>query len=448
MGVSFLYFWAVSLDFDDDDFDDGLVEDYRESALGYPLGLTCWVLTGVMPECSKSGPRSFPPISMNGGKGKRKGKGSRGGRPPVEHKILDAAKSRLLRYRKPEGKASRDHALFPFRKVVWFLLLASYSPHFVRRFLKGVHEDYYRKLSYKGAVSSVGLIHKEAVAGEILLDRGFQEILKEYRAGPWAHDAPDWLRAQYGVPLAEPKSVGKDSRKGKGKDSGKDVAGSPAVVLGSGSGRSLEDFQKEKELCLTWDLLMSRNPSLGPLTPGEITLGIAEGISSILVRREAAGVFVGQRAGEAPGGSPVVPPSVVDEKGLRALKVAKVLEEVSQFEALVGVSLNLTSVELAEAVDSGLLFVLGKRQGSGSSGLAGETVVPAIVKPAGPDVSGVGSVGGGDPGDSRAVDVAVASGSGLGSGDLVAPVEPVKGCKRKDGAPVVEWGIWLHRWSR
>jgi hypothetical protein len=106
----------------------------------------------------------------------------------------------------------------------------------------------------------------------------------------------------------------------------------------------------------------------------------------------------------------------------RASRIESLVGEMTQLEESTGVSLNLTHVEFAEAVDSGLLVVLAKRQVSGSSGSAAVPLAPAIVLPAVPGVSGGDSVGGGKPVDSHGVVGAVAK----ESGDLVSPVEPVK----------------------
>jgi hypothetical protein len=289
-----------------------------------------------------------------------------------------------------------------FRDVVWYLILAGYSPTFICAFFRKELPNLFPKLSKEGVTSSVRKTQQLARDGQFFLDEELAGILAEFDAGPWAHDAPDWLRLQYGVPLAEPKSGGKDSRKGKGKDSGKDVAGEAAGLM------TPEEFGREDAFWAMWSKYKVGCPGALDPTSEEVVLGVNRGISAILARREAAGISVVQVAGGATGGAtcvfPYVAPggsalsacpgvsvspatSVVGDE--RDLKIAMILEEMSQLEASTGVLLKMTPVEFVEAVDFGLLFVLAKRQSSGSVGMA---VASAVVTAAGPNVPRVSPV--------------------------------------------------------
>jgi len=87
-------------------------------------------------------------------------------------------------------------------------------------------------------VASVEKAVAVARAGELLLGDDYRDALEHYRAGPWAHNAPDWLRKQYGVPLfgeAEIVDVGVSSKSNSGKQKGSGKAG-----LGKDSGAVVE----------------------------------------------------------------------------------------------------------------------------------------------------------------------------------------------------------------
>jgi hypothetical protein len=349
------------------------------------------------------------------------------GRPVRMHAFLDLLRSRLRKYQKPHKKDYYTDLVRDFRKDLWFLILAGYPVNSIRVVFALELPNLFGNLSFKGMVTSLQITIKEAKATRIDLDEEYLDLLKNYSAGPWAYNAPDWLRAQYGVPLEEPKSGGKDSRKGKGKgkDSGKDVAGEPAGA------KSPEELGREDAFWTMWSKYKVGCPGAPDPTSEEVSLGVNLGISAILARREAAGVSVGAGTVEAPvvpvvgsgvvssavPAGPVAPVSGND----RALRIERLLGEIAHVEKSTGVSLNLTHVEFAEAVDSGLSVVLAKRQGS-----AGVPLAPVVPVPAGAGVSGNDSggdsVGDGKPGDSHVVDSAVAK----ESGDLVAPVEPVK----------------------
>ncbi|MDP3849507.1 MAG: hypothetical protein Q8Q59_03315 [Luteolibacter sp.] len=421
--------------------------------MGFPSGLSIWAL-GQFPkrgesseyyeDGKKSGPykgRSQMPPSISMHREGEREPGSRG-RLAVRHQFLDVARYRIRPYRKKKKVAPVCwDRLRNFRELVWYLVLAGYSPSYIRTFFLTEIPNVFPTLSYWGVRFSVEKAYERAFAGELILDDEFRDALQDFRAGPWAKNAPGWLREQYGVPLEEPKSGGKDSLKGKGKDSGKDVVGE------SVGEKTPEEIQRGIVFWDSWIKYSSSRSGIPDPTPEEIVLGEAQGISAVLIRRQAAGVSVGTVTGEVSVspvvGSGVVSPAVaavsagpggadVSVVGSESEKSARFLEEVALVELARGGPLNLSSAETMEAYAVGLGEFLKKRQvsggsgSSGGSGLAGSTVVPAVKEPVVPGVSGndsgESSVGDGKPVDSHGVDSAVAK----ESGDLVSPVEPGK----------------------
>jgi len=220
----------------------------------------------------------------------------------VEHDFLDIARDRLLPFKRKKTPLPMCwDRLEEFRDIVWFLILAGYSPTFICEFFRVELPNLFPKLSKEGVTSSVRKTQKLARDDQFLIDDDLADVLQFFEAGPWAHDAPDWLRLQYGVPLAEPKSGGKDSR--KGKDSGKDVAGE------SVGAKSPEEFGREDAFWAMWSKYKAGCPGAADPTSEEVVLGVNQGISAILARREAAGVSVSAATGQVAGvpavGSPV-----------------------------------------------------------------------------------------------------------------------------------------------
>ena len=382
------------------DWDGQVVSCCREPSSSYPLGVTCWV-TGDFPGDTVRGPypNSVPP-TVNGGRGARKGSGSRGGRPRVSHPMLDLAAARLKRYKEPKGPTPKEDVLGRFRKVVWFLTLGSFSPSFVCSFFKGVFPDYYRQLSYRGTKSSVMRAQAEACSGKLLLDSEFSGVLKIYRAGPWAHNAPDWLRAQYRDPLVDSVSGVTDSGKLSKVETGESLdrcgsvggerANEPAsrdvpeaggeAAPGLDAGATLEDLQKEAQFFESWSKYSLAVPGTTPPTAQEVALGAKRGVTAVLEARQlhAASQGVSVSAEAAPGFS------CSQESGAlyRLDRIAVFLDEVAMLESLVGRALDLTSAEMREGMENGLLSVLSQRPpGSLGAGAVPRSVAPPPAEP-------------------------------------------------------------------
>lgn len=352
------------------------------------------------------------------------------GRPVRAHAFLDLIRYRLKKFRRRQKVDYYSDLLRDFRKDLWFLILAGYPVNSIRWIFSSELPKLFSRLSFDGTLTSLKITLEQAEVSRIDLDEEYLDLLEYYSAGPWAHNAPDWLRAQYGVPLAEPKTGGKNSVSGK-KEA--EISVLPVEAVVGGSGKSLEDFQKESLFVDSWIKYRASHPGMPDLSPEEMVLGVTQGLSAVLASRALAG-GVGNLGGGVPGDVPPVSPVLVRVEG-ESSRTIKFLEEVAMVEASMGAPLNLVPTEMVEALEVGLLAVLAKRLGSGSSGPAnagsgiGVTAPVPLVEltdsgraalPSGGVDSGV--VGGGKPVDSVGVVSAVAS----ESGDLVAPEEPVK----------------------
>jgi hypothetical protein len=304
------------------------------------------------------------------------------------HAFLDLIRSRLRRIRRRQKPIEyKSDLLRDFRGDLWFLILAGYPVNSIRWIFSSELPNLFARLSFDGTLTSLNATIAEAELSGIELDEEYLNLLEYYSAGPWAHNAPAWLREQYGVPLAEPKSGGKDSRKGKGKESGKDVAGEPAGV------KTSEEYGREDSFWAMWSKYKAGCPGAADPTSEEVILGVNQGISAILARREGAGVSVGVGTGVVP----VVPgvDSVVGSPAGSALaagpggqggsgvvseseKRIRFLEELALAELVGGVPLNLSPAETVEAYAVGLGEFLKKRVFSsapGSPGVAGLVLV-------------------------------------------------------------------------
>ena len=288
------------------------------------------------------------------------------GRPDVSHHFLDFARMRLGRYvrRQKALPRSRDR-LKRFRQELWFLVLAGYSPSLIRDLFQEVLSKAFESLSYGGVVGSIKELVLVAEAGEFLLEEEYCELLEDYKTGPWALDAPDWLRKQYGVPLPGEVSSKRDSGKQKGFVD---------LVSGQGSGQSFEPVVGlEQASPGVQGLAGFLHP--GPGGYNEFQLLFMEGLFKQMmagfggfpVPAGAGGVCAG---GGGTGGAPGVfsPAGVIspasETGGLseksRKEKRAELDEDIASYEESRG-SLALTPAEYFRALDLGLSVVLAER---------------------------------------------------------------------------------------
>jgi hypothetical protein len=279
------------------DFGEDLSPGHSESAMGISPGLSIWAL-GQFPKLGETGgfygegrrvgpyrglSKMPPSISMDR-EGERE-PGSRG-RLSVRHPFLDVAGCWIRPYRKKKrvSPVCWDR-LRNFRSVVWFLVLAGYSPSYIQTFFLTEIPNLFPSLSYKGVRTSVEKAYGCAFAGELILDNEFSETLKIFRAGPWATNAPDWLRAQYGVLL-----TGSPAGSGSGdKDGDAEAVKVPAEVP-AGVGDTVEDLVRIREFLGCWEVYSLMVPGGCVLKSGDLAFGLAHGFVALLERREKGGV--------------------------------------------------------------------------------------------------------------------------------------------------------------
>ena len=359
-------------------FEDGDVP-FSAADCEYSKGISIWVL-GRCERAegeSKTGPlpgAACPPYRLEEGSGDSR----EVGRPRVTHAFLDEARSRLRVHRKKRKPLPLCwDRLRNFRKEVWFLILAGYSPSFIRTFFLAELPNLFPSLSYYGVVTSVEKTVAVARAGDLLLGEDYRDVLEHYRAGPWVHNAPDWLRKQYGVPLVGEGQivdieVSSKSSSGKQKASGKVVPGT-ASEPGPGQ-RSEPVVGLEQASPGVKDLAGFLQPGPGGYTPFQLL--IMEGLfkqmvaglgGAALVPAGAGGVGAG---GGGTGGAPRVVSldgviSPVSETGglsekSRKEKRVELDDDIASYEESHG-SLALTPAEYFRALDLGLSVVLAER---------------------------------------------------------------------------------------
>ena len=244
------------------------------------------------------------------------------------------------------------------------------------------------KLSYTGVVTSVSVARSKAKAelNPLILEGDFVALLEAYQAGPWAFDAPEWLREQYGVGL--PK---KDALNGSGQGAtsavvvpglvvpGVDVlaAGVPPVSVLSPADRAARFYE-------TWGQMKLISPELEHLTLEELELGLSDGIEAVIALKKQS------RSGGMAAGGPV---GVVSGGSSFAAEMKALTLELSEMEALLGEPMVLTVAEKIQAVSMGLgPFLMVRVSGTLGSGLvplspAAPLVASVIAAPVAPAVS-------------------------------------------------------------
>jgi hypothetical protein len=280
----------------------------------------------------------------------------------VEHDFLEVAQYRLLPLKRKKTPIPMCwDRLKGFRDVVWFLVLAGYSPTFICEYFRKELPNLFPKLSKEGVTSSVRKTQKLARDGKFFLDEEFAGVLADFDAGPWSHDAPDWLRIQYGVPLERPESGSKDSQTRSGEVSRKDVAVEP------NERKPTEQFEREFAFTNNWSIYSRIYPNTAALSPEEYAMGIRGGVFAVLAHRESL-----KRARDAENGA--VPEQAAPANSVGGatgrnfrneeadrVKLLKYMESLNLVETAIGKPLNLTPDEVGFAVDYGLDVVLKSR---------------------------------------------------------------------------------------
>lgn len=261
------------------------VDDTRVPRKGCPSGISVWVLgsvdsrgsvrSGVSPRGPVRGISVAPP-SLSEARGLP-------GRLPVSHEFLEVAASRVkgMSLGVVAGRRCRD-VLRDFREVVLFLVLAGYSPNYVRMFFLEKLPSRFRVLSYRGVQTSVMETVKEAREGSLRVRGDFLDLLKKYDAGPWVHDSPDWLREQYGVSLigcgANAPDVG--------------CSAEPLTVpaeVPAGVGDKVEDLVRIREFLGCWEVYSRTVSGVCFLTSGDLSFGLSRGFVALLALKEKEG---------------------------------------------------------------------------------------------------------------------------------------------------------------
>jgi hypothetical protein len=314
---------------------------------------------GPLPNCSR------PPSQPNPGEVREPGQR---GRPRLCHEYLDLVRGKLKRYRRRSTPVTyyRDR-LRNFHREVWFLLLAGYNPCSIQGLFAEELPNLFPRLSYDGVITSVRSAVLRASEGDLLLEDNYAGLLEYHRSGPWAPNAPDWLRAQYGVPLiGEGKVV-------DGKDSSKKNSGIKGKVSGQGP-------EKVSGAVVGTDPVVSGVKDVaGLLQPGPdgytaLELLFLEGLFKQVAASGGLGLSLpaatgGVGAGGSVSSGGVIPPSGGDgrlREKTRVEKMAELDEEIAVVEGKFGV-LNLTREEYLGALRSDLDGVLGARAVSDGS---------------------------------------------------------------------------------
>lgn len=204
----------------------------------------------------------------------------------MSHEFLEAAKSRVkgMGFRAGRCRRSKD-VLGDFREVVLFLVLAGYSPNYVRVFFMELLPKVFPRLSYRGATTSVFEAVRVAREGSLRVTGDFLDLLKKYDAGPWVHDAPEWLREQYGVSRV---GVGASA---PGSMLPAEPLGLPAFDLATvPSVATLEELARAREFLLCWEIYARMVRGGCSLTACDLAFGLSRGFVALVERKEKGGL--------------------------------------------------------------------------------------------------------------------------------------------------------------
>ena len=322
---------------------------------GFFTGISPWVdddfkrPAGALRKGPVSNYSKPPPTITYGRSGVKRGPG----RLPMAHHFLDAVKASFrsaCRRRRP-APMCRDR-LKEFREQVWFLILANYSPSSIESIFKRELPILFPQLSYDGVVYSVSAARTQAKAGKLILEGDFAELLQAYNSGPWASDAPMWLREQYAVEPVEPVDE-KEAKRVAAREMVED--GVPELPSGlSARGQAAgpvsvdvlrREFETAKAFFRAWDSMKRRVPDLEDATLEELGIGISEGFEAVIAGR------LSRHSGKGLAGVAVIP----GESGLGLNDRLKMLAvEIVEVEALLGEPLSLTGSEKIQATAIGL----------------------------------------------------------------------------------------------
>lgn len=259
------------------------------------------------------------------------------GRPPVYHDFLVAVGRRLRKFRNRTTPVPRCwHRLSKFPQEVLFLTLAGYSPSYICKVFSDELPMMYPTLSPEGVEYSVKRVMSNARKKLLILDDDLLELLYDFKAGPWAPDAEDWLKEEYWFEedlekeaAARKSEVGGPVNPAVEPDSvfaPVGVVGKPDVVPASsvavapvavGSPETVvpvpvpgvdtrSDLEKTREFAAMWALFREMDPGLSAPTAGEIVRGLSVGAAVVLAERSLAPVVEPGPVVPAVAGVPVV----------------------------------------------------------------------------------------------------------------------------------------------